>query len=378
VKIGFDVSQTGAHKAGCGYVADSLIRTLTTLPESPSLLLYPTFGDQFWDPAWRSSTFSHPTAPRLLEPRDFEDSRAFWRRPPADFERRLGDPDIIHSNNFYCPSTLRRARLVWTLYDLIFLEHPEWTTEANRTGCFNNSFNAALRAELIVSISDYSRRRFLHFFPHFPPERIVVAPLASRFAGLPPAPMPPSCASLKPGGFWLAVGTLEPRKNLLRFLEACRLLRQRGALRRPVVLAGGEGWMMDDFDPLRSGAMHLGYVDDLTLQWLYENCYAFAFPSLAEGFGLPVIEAMSCGAAVVCSNTTSLPEVAGSAALYCDPSDLPSLASAIERLEADAALCARLRTLGLERSQQFTWPSTAGIVLQAYHQVLQLPMRSIS
>lgn len=378
IKVGFDVSQTGRHKAGCGYVADSLIRTLPALPDAPAFLLYPTFGDQFWDPGWLENTFRDPSCPRLLDPRNFEDSRSFWLTPPADFEDRLGNPDVIHANNFFCPRGLRRARLVWTLYDLIFLDHPEWTTEANRVGCFSNAFEAALRADLIVSISEYSRRRFLHFFPHFPAERFVIASPASRFAGLPPAPPPPSCAALKPGGFWLAVGTLEPRKNLTLLLEACRSLRMRGDLRRPVVLAGGEGWMMQDFDPLRSGAIHLGYVDDPTLQWLYENCYAFAFPSLAEGFGMPVIEAMSLGAPVVCSNTTALPEVAGDAALYCDPYDVESLAGAVHRLEADPALRDRLKTRGLERARLFTWPSTGKAVLQAYEQVLQLPPRGRS
>lgn len=123
MKIGFDISHTGSSKAGCGYFADSLIRHLATINPTDSYILYPTCGDLYWDPDWRRGTFrpAAPMARSALSPATFEESRVFWRNPARDFESRLGDPDVIHSNNFFCPRGLSRARLIYTLYDLSFL-----------------------------------------------------------------------------------------------------------------------------------------------------------------------------------------------------------------------------------------------------------------
>jgi len=371
MKVGFDISQTGSHKAGCGLLADSLIRALLDTPGAPEFVLYPTFGDQFWDPDWRQGTFHGPAdrAPRLLSPADFESSRAFWANPD---ESVLGNPDIIHANNFFTPR-LERARLVWTLHDLLFLDNPEWTTEANRVGCFRNTFEAALRADQIIANSHYSRERFLDVFPHYPRERVHVASPGSRFAGRPPAPRPAIAHRLDPGEFWLSVGTLEPRKNLGALLKARARLHSQGIALRPLALAGGEGWMMSPNDLDAQDVLPLGYVDDTALQWLYENCYAFAFPSLAEGFGMPVVEAMSCGAAVACSRTTALTEVAGPAALFWNPEDVDSIAEGLSTLESNTTLRQNLRDLGRNRAAAFSWSSAAQIVLEVYHRAITMP-----
>lgn len=372
MRIGFDVSQTGGKKAGCGYLAASLIQALAGLPDCPEVVLYPTFGDQFWDPEWDRLTYRHPSGrwPRLLSPEDWPSSQRFWREPPPDFETQLGNPDIIHANNFFCPSGLKSARLVWTLHDLLFLEYPEWTTEANRQGCFEGSFRASLRADFIVANSRYSRDRFLHFFPHYPAGRIAVAHPASRYLNLPPAGPAAAVPDLKPGSFWLTVGTLEPRKNLEGLLHAWR--RWSGA--PPLVVAGGEGWMMEGWRTLTAGldVRSAGYVDDTQLQWLYENCRGFVFPSRAEGFGMPVVEALSCGAAVVCADRTALPEVAGEAALYCNPDDPESILSAVQRVDGDPMVSSRLRDLARPRAALFNWSRSARLVLEVYHRVAGL------
>src|SRR5439155_15233530 len=189
------------------------------------------------------------------------------------FEDRLGRPDIVHSNNFFCPRHLRRARLVYTLYDLSFLENPEWTTEANRTGCFEGVFQASLHADHIVAISHFSKRHFLETFPHYPEARVTVAHLASRFCDILQVDRPEGLAGLQPSQFWLCVGTLEPRKNHARLLHAYARLKARCAGVMPLVLAGGKGWLMDDMhrliDQLGLGGdvTFTGYIDDAALQW---------------------------------------------------------------------------------------------------------------
>jgi len=374
MKVGFDVSQTGTRKAGCGYLADSLIRALLDAPGAPEFLLYPTFGDQFWDPDWAAATFRDPAgrANRLLAPADFHASREFWASPAPGFETAIGSPDIVHSNNFFAPR-LERARLVWTLHDLLFIDHPEWTTEPNRVGCFRNTFEAALRADVVLANSAYSRSRFLDVFPHYPSERVTVAYPGSRFARRSPAPRPSNCDRLQTGEFWLSVGTIEPRKNLRALLEARTFLHTQGFPLKPLALAGGEGWMISAEDLHAQDVLLLGYVDDAALQWLYENCYAFAFPSLAEGFGMPVIEAMSCGAAVLCSDSTALSEVADQAAFFCNPTEIDSIAAGIRTLESDTSVRQNLRERGRIRAASFSWSNTARIVLSAYHQAMTLP-----
>jgi glycosyltransferase involved in cell wall biosynthesis len=371
--IGFDVSQTGRSKAGCGYFADGLIRQLAEVDRENRYVLYPAVGDMFWDADCAKSTFSsgRPNFRRTRAPASFESSQAFWRYPQADFEQQLGSPDIYHANNFFCPE-LKTARLVYTLYDLGYLEEPAWTTEANRAGCFRGAFNASLRADRIVAISEYSRRHFLRVFPHYPEERMRVVYPGSRFETRSGSPRPKGLCRLAPEKFWLSVATLEPRKNHRRLIEAYSRVKAETGSALPLVLAGGRGWLMNDFEKtladLKAGAdvILTGYVNDSELQWLYENCFAFVYPSLFEGFGFPVLEAMSMGAAVISSNTSSLPEIVGSAGVLVNPRDAEEIAAAMKRLTVEDGWRGALKGLAPQRARLFSWQSAARQVLELY------------
>jgi glycosyltransferase involved in cell wall biosynthesis len=384
MKVGFDVSQTGADKAGCGYYADTLVQHLAEMDSQNQYILYPTFGDCYWDPDWQRSTreIDLPNFKRGLGHTTFEAARRFWTSPPPDLERQLGDPDVIHANNFFCPPDVGHARLVYTLYDLAFLEHPEWTTEKNRICCFSGVFNASLSADLVIAISEHTRQNFLKTFPHYPAGFVKVAYPASRF-GAPTTPARPcKLALLQPEQFWFTVSTLEPRKNHLRLLEAYAKLKAHLGESRPLVLAGGAGWMMQHFGEtidkmgLQADVVRLGYVDDHSLQWLYQNCFAFVYPSLFEGFGLPVVEAMSLGAPAICSDTTSLPEIAGDAALLADPENVEEIFRAMLTLSTDEACRQTLKAQALRQAKQFSWSRTARTVLDLYEEVLTQPRRS--
>jgi glycosyltransferase involved in cell wall biosynthesis len=378
MKIGFDISQTGKQKAGCGYFADSLIRHLAEFDRENQYLLYPTFGDSYWDPDWASGAcrISQPNFHPGLGHRTHEAARLFWNHPPEDFEAKLGSPDIIHSNNFYCPRGLRNARLVYTLYDLSFLAYPEWTTEENRAACFQGVFNASLYADFIISISHYSRKHFLEVFPHYPPDRIVVIHPASRYQNRSPAPRPEKIQSLSENGFWLTVGMLEPRKNHHRLLKAYALLQKDVGKTFPLVLAGGQGWLMDDFEKnlddlgLRQDVIILGYVDDETLAWLYQNCFAFIYPSLFEGFGLPAMEAMSLGAPVIASDVSSLPEILEQAGILIDPLNEEALSQAMRRLFSQPEFRSLLRDKSRDQASRFSWTSAASATMECYREVL--------
>jgi glycosyltransferase involved in cell wall biosynthesis len=374
MRIGFDISQTGAGKAGCGYFADSVIQQLAGVDSVNEYILYPTFGNFFWDPGWNKLTrhIDRPNFRRAPGHRTLEDAQSFWSNPPEALEAHLGDPQIVHANNFFCPRRLKTALLVYTLHDLSFLEHPEWHTEPNRLGCFEGVFNACLHADMIVSVSEYSRRHFLEIFPHFPPDRIRVAHLASRFSHNPNLARPSSLSSLKPGEFWLNVGTMEPRKNQYRLVQAYARLKAGNPKTYPLVMAGGRGWLMEDIHGmvkdfgLVEDIVMTGYIDDSALQWLYQNCYAMVYPSLFEGFGLPVLEAMSLGAPVISSNVTSIPEIAGDAGILVNPLDEGEISNAMLMLSQNSGLRASLIELGSERAKKFTWNNTARIILECY------------
>ena len=374
MRIGFDVSQTGANKAGCGYMAHSLIQTLSQIDQENHYILYSNFGPDFWDPDHAQGTFNGRAAnlERRFANFSHHRSKAFWDHPPPNFEEKLGRPDIIHSNNYYCPTGLNNTRLIYSLYDLAFLEHPEYTTEANRLVCFNGVFEASLQADAIIAISQYTRQHFLAFFPHYPPENVHVVPLASRFQNGSPAATKPTNLVVSSNQYWLSVATLEPRKNLRRLLQAYAALRNGRETDLPLVMAGGKGWLEDGLrDYIQELGIeqdvHLtGYVNDEFLQWLYKNCFAFVYPSLFEGFGLPVVEAMSLGAAVITSNITSLPEVCGDAAILIGPNDVNALAETMKRLENDSTLREQQQKKSLAQAKKYSWKKSAEQVLKIY------------
>jgi len=378
MKIGFDVSQTGKAKAGCGYFADNLISNLISCDPKNEYLLYSTFGTRFWDTDHGKSTrrIKENNCIHLLNDLSHQESLTFWSTITPIDEALLGNPDIVHANNFSCPS-FSKARVVYTLYDLSFLDHPEFTSEENRWQCFNGVFDAALRADLIIAISEYSRQRFLQIFPHFPEERTRTIYLGSRFNN---SSEEKTVSGLTPNNFWLSVGTLEPRKNLRKTLSAYKQYIDLHYDRKTLVLAGGQGWLEDDIDQfianigLSKYIKRLGYVDDATLTWLYKNCWAFIYPSVYEGFGLPVLEAMSLGAPVITSNTTSLPEVGGDAVLYVDPTQEIELVKAFEKMMTEG-LHTYLKSQSLQQAENFSWSKTATQVLQSYKDVLKMPLR---
>lgn len=382
MKIAFDISQTGVSKAGCGYFAHALAQALPVVAGNNEYFFLQSFGEFFFDAALSRRASTHKgnlrTGPTLFS---HELATRFWN---ADtLEDALGTPDIIHSNNYWCPTQPKRSRVVYTLYDLSFLEQPEWTTEANRTGCFEGVFRASISADWIIAISNASRDHFRRLFPHFPPERLSVAYPASRFTDTSAAgERPKALANVSPGRFLLNVGTIEPRKNQKMLLQAYAGYLARGGEPLPLVLAGGAGWKMDDFSDL-VGSLGLadriimtGYVTDQELIWLYRNCHVNLYPSHFEGFGLPVLEGMQFGAPTIASNSTSIPEVAGDAALLLNPDDPDAWCQALLQFSGGRLVRDQFVSKAVAQASRFSWESSALTLLQTYREVLQLPKRT--
>ncbi len=174
-----------------------------------------------------------------------------------------------------------------------------------------------------------------------------------------------------PERFILFVGTIEPRKNLVKLVEACHLLYSRDRVKEPLVIVGGKGWKNEAFYEIirklkvEDRIIFTGYVSDADLPLIYNAATVFVYPSLYEGFGIPVIEAMACGVPVVTSNVSSLPEVAGDAAILVNPEDVEEIASGINRVLSDEGLCKDLQDKGLKQARKFTWGACARKTLEA-------------
>jgi glycosyltransferase involved in cell wall biosynthesis len=179
------------------------------------------------------------------------------------------------------------------------------------------------------------------------------------------------------------VGTIEPRKNQLRLAKAYARYLALGGAPMPLVFAGGVGWLMDDFDNdfsklnIAEKVIMTGYVSDDELIWLYRNCYANLYPSLFEGFGLPVLEGMQFGAPTVTSRSTSIPEIAGEAAILLDPLDIEGWAQVMLRLAANGVERDDLSASGRMQAGRFDWKRSALSLLQLYEEALSSPKRSM-
>ena len=377
MRIGFDVSQTAEEMAGCGYVADQLIRNLLKIDKENEYILYPTFY------SYRHPSFFKSTKPEAkncythFKGMSFHEMVNMWKIKMEDRTGWLGSPDIVHSNNFSCIKD-HKAKIVFTIYDVAPMVYPEFTTEENRVICFDGLFNASLYADHCIAISEYTKKSFLHHFPHYPENRMTVVHLGTRESLNSNMDANLKIKVLKKfdiaGEFWLGVGTIEPRKNYRLLIEAYSELKDQ---KRPLVIAGGKGWLESDLDQrikqsgIKDRVKFLGYVTDEELSVLYRSCFAFIYPSFYEGFGLPVLEAMSCGAAVITSNTSSLPEVGGNAVLYIDPQSKENLIEKMELLMDHPLLIQELRIKSKERSKIFSWDKAAERVLKNYQKIIQ-------
>jgi alpha-1,3-rhamnosyl/mannosyltransferase len=288
----------------------------------------------------------------------------------SDFRgaRRLAERiDVYHATDLRIPR-LRRIPVCATLFDAIHLHHPEWANPRLRAPKNLVLRQSARWADRVIAIS---RAMVPELIEHYglDAERIFVTHpgVDERWFARESAPRIAEMRvryGLAPG-YFLFVGTLQPRKNVERIIAAYLRLPARQQAERQLVIAGKAGWRADPLvatlrEAFAEGRVRwLDYVDADDMRALYQGAAAFVFPSLYEGFGLPVLEAFASGVPVLTSTTTSLPEVAGDAALLVDPTDIDAIAAGMAALIGDLPLAERLRAAGHARAQEFTWSRCA-------------------
>jgi glycosyltransferase involved in cell wall biosynthesis len=293
-------------------------------------------------------------------------------------DQTFGAVDIFHATN-HLLAHFRQARTVYTLHDLIFLHYPEYHLLYNRWYLTLTMPLYLKAADVIVTPSECSRQDAIKFYD-LPESKIKViyeAPAPTFKPVTNPAALDRVCQTYNlPEKFILYVGTIEPRKNLSRLLEAFKpLLIDWPDLK--LVLVGKKGWLYESFFQrlrtlgLQDRVIFPGYVEEADLPAFYQLAEVFVFPSLYEGFGLGPIEAMACGTPVVSSNSSSLPEVVGEAGLLVNPTDTAALGEALRRVLADPELRANLAQQGLIQAQKFSWQKAVD-ELEAVYQLLRL------
>ena len=363
IRVGIDLTSLWRRPTGIFRYSAELARHLLSLAEAASQMRYVLFFAREIHTdflPWRD-TFEAvlcPTTNELL-------IKQVWF--PAILPRlRL---DVMHYPAFPPPySQPFGPRTVMTLHDAGPWRYADALTLHGRL-YFRTLLARGLQyCSRVITVSTHARSEIVYFMgEHFAP-RLVVIPEAAQTAFSVPCSQEQRqrvrAAYGLPERYLLTVATVEPRKNLVTLLDAYQQLRQRlGNLCPPLVIVGRKGWHCDDIfgymRALQESIIFPGHVSDADLVALYQMASVFVFPSLYEGFGLPLLEAMRAGCPVVSSRSSSLPEVAGDAALFVDPLQADEMAAAIERLLSDERLRAQLVELGRVRAQHFTWEETA-------------------
>ncbi len=302
-----------------------------------------------------------------------------FKRLGLDLTRRLREdrPDLLHVQ--YTAPLFCKTPLVVSVHDVSYLEHPEFFTKFRALQLKLTVKNTVLRAARVLTPSEFSKTAIIRAYG-IPDWKVVVVPNAVSTAF---RPMQRAAAAhwveLKyqiPGPFVLMVGDLQPRKNHLGLIRAFeQVLRDHPHLPHNLVLVGKETWYTPvvrravQQSPIRDRIYFTGWVSDEDLRYFYAASDMLAFPSFYEGFGLPILEAMACGRAVACSNTSAMPEVANAAGLLFDPASDREIARAISDLLLDPELRVRMERMGAHRATMFNWSRTAQQTLDVYYDV---------
>ncbi|MBZ0281092.1 MAG: glycosyltransferase family 4 protein [Anaerolineae bacterium] len=302
-------------------------------------------------------------------------SRILWEQMVQPGQ--LGDFDLYHALAFVSPVLMTKPSVV-TVYDLSFLHYPQVLSASRRLYLRLFTALSCQRANRVIAIS-HSTARDLSDSLGIPAEKIDVAVPGYDAATYKPLPREQIEAFRKrenlPDRFWLFLGTLEPRKNLPMLLEAYTALPKSERL--PLILAGGKGW---DYEVIFSSVERYnlvkevqfpGYLPVDVLPLWYNSAEAFIYPSVFEGFGLPVLEAMACGTPVLVSDASSLPEVAGNAGMCLPPHDVQAWTAGLQRAYVDAEWRLQAHEQGLLEAMRFNWRQTAQATIASYRQALR-------
>lgn len=382
-QIGIDGSSVVGLRTGIGRATAELLTALSECwPESWPVgrvwVNSPRHGLPMADPWVNSPSFDiHYTR---LPGKALMRSWQYLGWPCA--ERLMGPVNLVHAPASYIPP-VRAARRIITVHDVYF-NYASAHLEPYGGGYFAKTFARKLhRVDHVIAISNFTRSEILKFYP-VDPDRLSVVPHAVDLNQFRSEAQADDAETVRNLGieppYLLCVATIEPRKNLITLIEAyarARHILHAGGQKLPhLVITGQPGWGIKVLEArvaeagLKDIVKFTGYLEDRLLPPLYRQALGFVFPSVYEGFGLPVLEAMACGCPVSIARAGALPEIAGEAAAYFNPKDSDNMARVLTKFISDPHMRADLREMGLHQARQFTWAATAKMTLDVYRHVL--------
>lgn len=369
MRIGIDAHAIGSQSTGNETYIKNLILALAEIDRLNEYVLF----------------FTRPEVARQWEGR-FPNVRVQLIRPHTPYARipvsfplamyRAG-VDLIHVQ--YTAPPFCHKPIVVTIHDLSFEHFPQFFTPRERFFFRRAIPHTARRAAKVLTVSEYSRRDIINTY-QLPPEKVVVTPNGVGPEFRPTRDEERLQAVKKKYGierpYLLSVGNLQPRKNLARLIKAYSRLREMFEdFRHQLVIVGKRAWLYRNIlheanrSPYAGDMVFTGYVPESDLPDLYSGAAVFVYPSIFEGFGLPVLEAMACGTPVITSNSSSLPEVVGEAGLMVDPYDEEAWARTILRVVEDRQLRNELAERSVQQAARFSWRRTAELTLAVYREV---------
>ncbi|MBD2533122.1 glycosyltransferase family 4 protein [Nostoc flagelliforme FACHB-838] len=385
LKVVVDATPVDLKPSGVGFYIANLICALDVLQKEENFQLGVVYqpglknwlrGDFIFPECFKNSSQQY-LLPLPVRVSDLLLALAF--KPSLSYlEKYFGSPDILHGTNYSvypCQNSLK----VMNIYDLTFIKYPNYTDSVVKT--YTKRVKRCLQwTDLVLTISESSKKDIIEYLK-VDPKKVYVTPLASRYyfnyLSEEIAQSLEKQANYdfsKP--YLLFVSTIEPRKNINTIITAFNFLKEKYKIEHQLILIGKKGWNYEPIftaienSPWANQIHHLDYLSNELVALFYSKADVFVYPSYYEGFGLPVLEAMTLGAPVISSNTSSIPEVTGDAAILIDPKDPIQLAEAIIKVISDSHLRQTLVNKGKERSQLFSWEKTAKETLKAYRKLI--------
>jgi glycosyltransferase involved in cell wall biosynthesis len=363
VRIGIDATVAAAKRTvGISRFIANLVRELAALDERHTYYLF--YRPRAWKNPWR-----------VWKP---DDPRFRIRLLQEPFHRSLRRSlDVFHATYQRLPGYREGVRYLGSLHDIFYLSQPDMGSPRTRQRWQARYRDVAEHSELVMTLSEYSKGEILRHLA-VPAERVRVVPLAVEARYAPQGAARVEDAQRRhglPGSYVLFAGGFGRRKNALRAAEAFARALPHLPRETALAISGASGPLEAEVRRfvrdagIAARVKILGFVPEEDQPALMSGCLAFLFPSLLEGFGLPPLEAMACGAPVVASSTTSLPEVCGDAALLVDPLRPEEIAAALVEIARSDRLRRELREKGLQRARQFSWKRTAQAILGLYREV---------
>lgn len=375
MKIGIDIRPMISNTTGVGNYTLNLIENISAIDKKHQYIL---FSNSFKD----RIPFKSLSLPSNFELKDYKIPnrilRGLWNYisyPPI--ETFIGDVDIFHSPHSI-PIPARKAKLIVTIHDLYFLKHPDMVGRDVREDHRRLSINYLNKVRKIITVSDNSKKDIIELLDVTPEKVTVIYEGVDDIFRV--VNEETTLENVReryrlPHEFILFIGTISPRKNPRGLIESISILRNRGLKDLSLIMIGPEGFKTDEVlrliheRNLEDSVRHIGYVPYEDMPYIYNISSLLVYPSLYEGFGLPPLEAMACGVPVIASNTSSMPEILGDAALLVDPYNPGEIADSIKKILHNESLRSSLIEKGLKKASSYSWEDTAKKVLKVYEEI---------